>query len=66
VGASACTLCAPGRFAEAPGASAARRYVRGVTLDGASLDGPRITHAQLTGGGTLTFTLRSTPPPEAR
>jgi predicted alpha-1,2-mannosidase len=51
---------------EAPGASAARRYVRGVTLDGASLDGPRITHAQLTGGGTLTFTLRSTPPPEAR
>lgn len=46
---------------EAPGAGAAMPYVAAVTLDGAAVSVPELTHAQLTGASELVFTMSATP-----
>ena len=46
---------------QAPGASDAWRYVRGVHLGGAPVDGYRLQHADLLSAGLLEFDVRPTP-----
>lgn len=47
---------------EAPGASASgHRYVQAVRLNGTPLRVPRLTHADVTAGGTLTFGMGTEP-----
>ena len=46
---------------DAPGASSARRYVAGVTIDGAPLSAPRLTQADLRSAHTIAFTMAEAP-----
>ncbi|MDQ3940060.1 MAG: glycoside hydrolase family 92 protein, partial [Actinomycetota bacterium] len=46
---------------EAPGASAAGKYVQAATLGGASLDRPWFTHDQLVDAGNVSFTMGALP-----
>ncbi len=46
---------------EAPGVSAARRFVAAVAIDGRALDTPQLTHAELTTAARITFTMTDTP-----
>ena len=46
---------------DAPGASSARRYVAGVTIDGAPLSVPRLTQADLRTAHAIAFTMADAP-----
>ena len=46
---------------DAPDASAVARYPTKITLAGAPLDRPRVTHGQIGHGGTLAFTMSADP-----
>lgn len=46
---------------EAPGVSRDRRFVAAVTVDGAALTTPELTHAQLTTASRITFTMTDAP-----
>lgn len=46
---------------EAPGVSATRRYVAGVTIDGRALAEPRLTHADLTTASVIHFEMTDAP-----
>jgi putative alpha-1,2-mannosidase len=39
-------------------------YVQRVVLNGVRLEAPSLTHSQIADGGTLVFTMGSTPAPE--
>jgi predicted alpha-1,2-mannosidase len=48
---------------EAPETSPTRLYVRGATLDGRPLAGPRFSHASIARGGRLVFDMTDQPQP---
>jgi len=45
----------------APGSSGTNKYIQRATLNGAPLERPWFTHADLLGGGTLELTMGSRP-----